>query len=50
MVDGPDQARLGVLMTAGYVLFAVVALVSDRARLMSAKREHHDGELAEERA
>jgi CAAX protease family protein len=32
MVQGPDQARLAVLMTAGYVLVALTAFLVDRRR------------------
>ncbi len=32
MVDGPDRARLGLLVTAGYVIVALVVLFVDRQR------------------
>jgi len=34
MVEGPDKARLGVLMTLGYALAAVVVLLADSRRLL----------------
>jgi len=34
MVQGQDQARLGVLMTLGYALAAVVVLLADSRRLL----------------
>lgn len=36
MVQGEDKARLGILMTAGYVLLAAIVFLVDRRRLVSA--------------
>ncbi len=38
MVEGPDKARLGVLMTLGYALAAAVALLADSRRLLPKPR------------
>jgi membrane protease YdiL (CAAX protease family) len=36
MVQGEDKARLGILMTAGYVLLAAIVFLVDRRRLVRA--------------
>jgi membrane protease YdiL (CAAX protease family) len=37
MVQGPDQARLGVLMSAAYLLLAIAVYFADRSRLTRAQ-------------